>query len=279
MKLLLHACCGPCSLEPIRILAAEGHQISIYYANSNIAPTDEYARRLDTLLSWAKEEGIEVIEGSYQPHEWNERVAPWAIEAQGAPELRCKRCRACYALRFEETARYASEHGFEGIGTTLSVSPYQFTSIIAEELQAAAERLGLACVFRDFRPFYDNATERSRTLGMYRQNYCGCGFSAAEAAQEREERKAQRKAEKEAWAAAHAEEIAQAAAALAENRAQKQAYAQKQAKKRAILRSLRQSQEAEANGASDRANTSFSLGSTQNETADSKRKEAQEHVE
>ena len=70
MKLLLHACCGPCSLEPARILRAAGHDLAIYYANSNIAPASEYARRLDTLRAWAGGEGLPVVEGPYAPDAW-----------------------------------------------------------------------------------------------------------------------------------------------------------------------------------------------------------------
>ena len=72
MKLLLHVCCGPCSLEPVRLLQAAGHDIAIYYANSNIAPREEYAHRLATLEDWAKSEGIPVIEGPYDPATWEE---------------------------------------------------------------------------------------------------------------------------------------------------------------------------------------------------------------
>ena len=72
MKLLLHACCGPCSLEPVRLLQAAGHDIAIYYANSNIAPREEYAHRLATLEDWARSEGIPVIEGPYDPASWEE---------------------------------------------------------------------------------------------------------------------------------------------------------------------------------------------------------------
>jgi predicted adenine nucleotide alpha hydrolase (AANH) superfamily ATPase len=42
----------------------------------------------------------------------------------------------------------------------------------------------------DFRDRYPEATRRSRGLGMYRQNYCGCRYSEAEAAEARERRKA-----------------------------------------------------------------------------------------
>ena len=194
MKLLLHACCGPCSLEPVRILAEAGHDITIAYLNSNIAPASEYEHRLKTLLKWAKSQNIPVIEGPYEPTTWQNAVK---LTWDGTQENRADRCRACYRIRLEELARYAHEHGFEGIGTTLTVSPYQYTDIINEELErAAAPYEGLSAVFQDFREFYPQATIRSRELGMYRQNYCGCAYSDAEAAAERAERKAARKAAK-----------------------------------------------------------------------------------
>ncbi|WP_281625045.1 epoxyqueuosine reductase QueH, partial [Senegalimassilia anaerobia] len=70
MKLLLHACCGPCSLEPTRLLKAAGHDITIYYANSNIHPAEEYEHRLATLRAWAADAGFEVLEGPYDPATW-----------------------------------------------------------------------------------------------------------------------------------------------------------------------------------------------------------------
>ena len=193
MKLLLHACCGPCALEPVRLLQEAGHDLTIAYMNPNIHPAQEYARRRDTLLAWAGAEGIPVVEGVYDAALWEEAVAP--VIADPAYE-RKERCRACYRLRFEEAACYGAEHGFEGIGTTLSVSPYQFTDVIAEELGRAGAEHGLTALFEDYRPYYPEATRRSRALGMYRQNYCGCRLSEAEAAAEREERKRARAAQK-----------------------------------------------------------------------------------
>ena len=316
MKLLLHACCGPCSLEPTRLLKAAGHDITIYYANSNIAPREEYEHRLATLEKWARDEGIPVIEGPYEPATWentagrigdaalvrvraeraeaardeegrenaapgnpahtlrpdapasgNTTVGKIAEDPSGSPLIpnapsntplradvlsvdpaqREARCRACYRLRLEETARVAAERGFEGIGTTLSVSPYQCTEVIREEVNRAAERAGLLGVFEDFRPYYDEATRRSRALGMYRQNFCGCRISDEEAAAERAERKAERMAKKAAERAAHADERAADEAARAAHRAERAAYDKKQAKKRAILKALRaQAKEREA---------------------------------
>ena len=195
MKLLLHACCGPCSLEPVRLLQQAGHDITIAYFNSNIEPQAEYQRRFDTLLQWAQSEHIPVVEGNYDSAAWHKQIeSAWNKE-----DPRENRCRACYRMRFEEAARYANEHGFEGLGTTLSVSPYQDSTIIREELERACmPYTNLQAVFENYQSYYPEATNRSRELGMYRQNYCGCGYSNAEAAQEREERKAARKAQKQA---------------------------------------------------------------------------------
>lgn len=200
MKLLLHACCGPCSLEPVRLLEEAGHSLTLAYCNSNIHPAEEYQHRRDTLIAWAHDAGLPVIEGVYDAVAWEDTAG--AIAAL-PDSTRADRCRACYRLRFEEAARFAAENDYEGICTTLTVSPYQFTSIIEEELTRAAEKHGVAVVFEDFRAFYPEATNRSRALGMYRQNYCGCRLSDLEAAAEREERKRARKAAKEAKKRAH----------------------------------------------------------------------------
>lgn len=236
-KLLLHACCGPCSLEPVRLLRERGIEPAIYFCNGNIQPRAEHDRRLETLRQWAADEGIEVIEGPCDEEGW-EATAGATGAAEG--EARRARCRACYRLRFAESARYAAAHGFDALGTTLSVSPYQYADVIAEELARACAEAGVACLFEDYSPAYDEATRRSRDLGMYRQNYCGCRFSDAEADAERELRRAERRAVREAEAAAHANERAAEEAERARKRAEKQAYAAKQAKKRAALKALRE---------------------------------------
>ena len=91
----------------------------------------------------------------------------------------------------------AKREGFDYIATTLAVSPYQLFETCNDVLVRLAGSHGLTPVIRDFRPWYPQATLRSRELGMYRQNYCGCRFSAAEAAMDRarlrDERKESRK--------------------------------------------------------------------------------------
>ena len=186
--LLLHACCGPCSLEPVRLFREEGFEPTILWSNPNIQPIAEHELRLETLLAWARDVAhVDVIVAGDDRDAWERLVAPALFDRE-------RRCRACYALRLAELARVARERGFEHVSTTLAVSPYQLFDVCSEQLVALAHANGLTPVVRDFRPHYPDATRISRELGMYRQNYCGCRFSAAEAAIERHEARDARKA-------------------------------------------------------------------------------------
>ena len=266
MKLLVHACCGPCSIMPTKLLREQGHDISVFYANSNIAPRAEYDKRLVELRKFAEQQGFEVREGAYDPNEWERVVAPIGealkdfspalasgdagdepYQAKTVAELldddnRRERCRACYRLRLEEAAAAAVQGGYEGMATTLAVSPYQFTDVIHEELVRACAQAGIAAHFEDYRPYYDEATRISRELGMYRQNYCGCRFSVKEGQATRAFIKQQRAAQKAAQAAAHAQERAAAEEEHRRQAAEKRAYADERARRRAILKAMRQKQ-------------------------------------
>ena len=190
--LLLHACCGPCSLEPLRLLREEGFEPTICWTNPNIQPLAEHDLRLRTLMDWAHDVAkVDVVVAGDDRDRWERTVAPFGFDREA-------RCRACYALRLAEACRMARELGFECVSTTLVVSPYQLFDVCHEVLEHLASANGLEVVWRDFRSWYPQATTRSRELGMYRQNYCGCRFSAAEAAIERHEARDARKAAKEA---------------------------------------------------------------------------------
>ncbi len=248
--ILLHACCGPCSLEPVRTLREQGFEPVILYANGNIHPRAEYAHRLETLRAWAAEADVAVEEDPYDARAWEEAVGPVAEQVRerfgvvldtqdpttDAAAARRARCRLCYRMRFERAAAWAREHGYETLGTTLSVSPYQYTDIIREELERAAANAGLRARFEDYRPLYGEATRRSREMGMYRQSFCGCRFSEEESQVQQEQRKAERAAKKAARAKAREGEEER----LAARREERAAYDEKQRRKRAVLKALRE---------------------------------------
>lgn len=174
-RLLLHACCGPCLLEPYDALAVE-YEVNVVYANPNIHPEEEYERRRDTLFAYAGECGIEVMELPYDASAWTE-----ATRGLDRPD----RCRACFRLRLGMTARVAAARGYDEVATTLSVSPYQDHEALRDAGREVCRQAGVGFLETDFRDCYPEAVRRSRELGMYRQSFCGCAPSAREAEEER----------------------------------------------------------------------------------------------
>lgn len=116
MSVLLHICCAPCSISCIEILREEGMEPTGFWFNPNIHPYKEYQARKDTLVEYAAKIGLKLI----MRDEYGLRPFIRAIY----PSLE-NRCGTCYRIRFEETARFAAENGFDGFSSTLFVSPYQ----------------------------------------------------------------------------------------------------------------------------------------------------------
>lgn len=237
-RVLLHVCCGPCSTAPLRTLAERGVEVCIHYANSNIAPAAEYEHRLETARGYAESLGIGFAEGIYRPQAWTDAIRDIPREERISTDGMTpppERCRACYRMRFQESACYAADHGFTHMGTTLSVSPYQYTDIIREELEHACAHAGIQPFFEDYSPLYSETVEASKEAGLYRQDYCGCLPSKAEADAGRAARKAERDAAKAQRAEAREVEEAQIDA----RRQERAAYDAKKAKQRAIKKALR----------------------------------------
>jgi epoxyqueuosine reductase len=220
-KFLLHACCGPCSLEPVRLLRERGIEPVIFFSNSNIAPIEEYEKRRDTIKNWCNKNNVTFIEDDYAPNSWEEAV-------EGLKAKKPERCRQCYRSRFERTAKFATENGFEGIGTTLTISPYQYAQTIKEELLKACEKVGLKCFYEDYSSHFREAQRRAKEEGLYRQHYCGCLPSKAEA-----------EAEKLSKAKIKKENTKVREIELQKKRDAKKVYAEKRAKQREILKNLR----------------------------------------
>lgn len=171
MKILLHTCCGPCSIYPVDFLREKGMDVCGYFFNPNIHPYTEFARRRETLEKYAAEIDLKIIfDEDYHLEEFLQSVA----------HRESRRCLICYAMRLDQTARVAKRGGFDRFGTTLLVSPYQKHELIREIGQASADKYGVPFYYEDFRPGYKAATELSKKMGMYRQQYCGCIYSEKE---------------------------------------------------------------------------------------------------
>ncbi len=194
-RLLLHACCAPCSSYCLEFLR-EFFDVTVFFFNPNITEEEEYRKRVieekrlieeynrqvenmsfDKMNSTVRAGRIDIIEGDYDPKIFYEAVKGYEDCREGGD-----RCRKCFELRLSETARVARERGFDLITTTLTISPLKNAEVLNEVGEAAAAAEGIAFLPSDFKKKngYKRSIELSNMFGLYRQDFCGCSFSKAE---------------------------------------------------------------------------------------------------
>jgi len=178
MKMLLHTCCAPCSTVTIEAWRMEAVELTGVFFNPNIHPFAEHQRRHDTLLAYASKIDLPLI--GEPLHD----ITGWLRQVHGHEE-KGVRCRICITQRLRYTAELAAAARFDAFSTTLLISPWQEHEIIREEGELAAADFGVEFRYRDLRPEYRRSTELSREAELYRQKYCGCIYSEAEAAESR----------------------------------------------------------------------------------------------
>lgn len=174
-KVLLHTCCAPCSSAIIEYLIQHNIRPTIYYCNPNIYPKEEYIIRRNECLRYAESLGINFIEANYNHEEWLSKVR--GLEKE--PE-RGRRCLECFKTRLNETAKYASEHDFQVITTTLASSRWKSL----KQIEIAGNYA--VSTYDDVYWWEQNwrkggLTERRAAIikeyNFYNQLYCGCEFS------------------------------------------------------------------------------------------------------
>ena len=200
-RLLLHACCGPCSSAVLERLA-DFFDISIFYYNPNIHPAAEYERRLEELAFFLEkrygktnENLPALIRTDYNPEDFFATVNIKEFPKRAQEPERGERCFACYRLRMKKAAFYALKNGFDYFTTTLSISPHKDAAKINAIGAALEQELKAPCstsnaslgqniavpryLYADFkkRNGYKRSLEISADYGLYRQDYCGCIYS------------------------------------------------------------------------------------------------------
>jgi len=174
-KLLLHSCCAPCSGELMEAISASGIEYSIFFYNPNIHPTKEYLIRKQENIRFAEKHHVPFIDADYDRDNWFARAKGMEFE----PE-RGIRCTMCFDMRFERTALYAHEHGFEVFTSSLGISRWKdMQQINACGARAAAKYDHLAYWDYNWRKGGGSARmiEISKREKFYQQEYCGCAYS------------------------------------------------------------------------------------------------------
>jgi len=175
-KLLLHACCAPCSSAVLEQLC-DVFEITLFFYNPNISPESEFTFRLEELERLTNEMDLSDIRIIAPPYD-NSEFENIAKGMEDIPEGGA-RCAKCYRLRLEKTVAYAKENGFDYVTTTLSISPYKNAQWLNEIGLELAERYGVKYLCSDFKKGegYKRSCTLSAQYNLYRQNYCGCIYS------------------------------------------------------------------------------------------------------
>ena len=174
-RVLLHTCCAPCSSAIIECLMRSGITPTVYYCNPNIYPEEEYLIRKNECSRYAESLGLDIVDADYDHAEWLEAVRG----LEGEPE-RGGRCLQCFRFRLERAARYAEEHGFRVLTTTLASSRWKSLDQIHEAGRWAVSRHPSVLWWdRNWRKggLQERRGQIIQEYGFYNQQYCGCEFS------------------------------------------------------------------------------------------------------
>ncbi len=174
-NLLLHSCCAPCSGEVMERLVESKIDFTIFFYNPNIHPRREYEIRKDENIRFAEKHNIPFIDVDYDVDNWFARAKGMELE----PE-RGIRCTMCFDMRFQRTALYAHEHGFNVICSSLGISRWKDMDQINDcGLRAAEPYPGMIYWTYNWRKHggSQRMIEISKREEFYQQEYCGCAYS------------------------------------------------------------------------------------------------------
>ena len=171
MKILLHICCAPCSIYPLKVLSENNFDVMGFFYRHNIHPYSECLKRQQTLETYAQKIDLQVIyqegydlEGFLQKMIFREK----------------NRCQICYHDRLLTTAHIAKHGKFDFFTTTLLYSKFQNHEMIKSIGESVGKTIGVPFYYADFRKGWKEGIEESKQLEMYRQQYCGCIYSEKE---------------------------------------------------------------------------------------------------
>jgi hypothetical protein len=171
LKVLLHTCCAPCAIYPVKTLRAEGLDVMGFFYRHNIHPYSECLKRQETLQFYADQIDLRVIfQEGYDLEKFIQNVVYREKD----------RCNYCYHDRLRSTALLAKRGKFDYFSSTLLYSKYQKHEIIKSMGDSIGKSVGIPFLYEDFRTGWKEGIEASKNLDLYRQQYCGCVYSEKE---------------------------------------------------------------------------------------------------
>lgn len=174
--LVLHICCAPDEAWVVHTLRQQ-YGLHCFFCNPNISPEAEYRLRCNEAHAVAQQYRVPFHEDPYAPETWEDAVASAITTPEGG-----ERCRHCFDLRLDRTARFCAENDFPVFTTVMSISPHKRITMLNAAGNAAAAAHGVRYAEFDFKKKdgFRNSILLSKELGLYRQDYCGCRLSREE---------------------------------------------------------------------------------------------------
>ncbi len=179
-KILLHICCGPCSITTVEALQEAGFEVTGLFYNPNIHPLDEYIRRKEGAMEVASRMNFTLLglddKENYRPEEFFRMVT-----FKGK-----NRCLFCYKLRLQKLFEEALKGAYTHFSTSLLYSKYQrHESIKVIAASLIPKESDVKFYYDDFRRGWGRGIKLSKKWGIYRQQYCGCLYSEIERYQQK----------------------------------------------------------------------------------------------
>ncbi len=171
MKILIHICCGPCAIYPVKTLRENDFEVMGFFYKHNIHPYTECLKRQQALEKYAEQIDLKVI---YQDGYDLEGFLQKMVFREN------KRCNVCYHDRLLSSALIAKKGKFDFYTTTLLYSKFQNHTLIKSIGESIGKIVGIPFYYEDFRIGWKEGIETSKQLKMYRQQYCGCIYSEKE---------------------------------------------------------------------------------------------------
>ncbi len=171
MKILLHTCCGPCSIYPVKTLRENNYDVMGFFYKNNIHPYTECVKRQQALEKYANQIELKVI---YQDEYDLEGFLQKIIFREK------NRCNVCYHDRLLTTALIAKKGKFDFYSSTLLYSKFQNHELIKSFGESIGKTVGIDFYYENFRAGWKEGITISKQLEMYRQQYCGCIYSEKE---------------------------------------------------------------------------------------------------
>ncbi len=207
-KLLIHICCAPDLVVPLKDLK-ESFELYLYWYNPNIQPFSEYKKRykeyikLLNLEKWdyklvdssgnIVDKFEDKIYNDYDNREFYDKLIEhrkiWNLDNLPEKDLlslyakmeekNSPRCDICYYFRLLEPAKVAKKLWIKYFTTTLLISPKKSVEKLNKYWKQVSNEVWVKYLSFNFRRnnWFKKAAEYTKQYNIRRQNYCGCAWS------------------------------------------------------------------------------------------------------